>query len=120
MDVNNIRQNVINTNVYGSNSAGEAVVPQVQPIETKTSSENEAKNKEYGKGDLEKALKMVNNFLKDERTHAEYSYHKELKTTMIKIINEDTKEVILEIPPKKILDMVASICKQFGLLDKRA
>lgn len=38
---------------------------------------------------------------------------------MIKIIDDETKEVILEIPPQKILDMVASMCKQVGLLDKK-
>ena len=51
--------------------------------------------------------------------HAEYSVHEDFRTIMIKIIDDTTKEVILEIPPKKILDMVASMCKQFGLIDKK-
>lgn len=128
MDVNGIGQNAINVNAYSSNSAvsqytntsGEVAIPQVQQIDTQSEAENEAKNKEYSKSDLDKALKKVNNFLKDENTHAEYSIHKELKTLMIKIVNEDTKEVILEVPPEKILDMVASMCKQVGLLDRKA
>ncbi len=66
------------------------------------------------------ALNKINNFLKDEHTHAEYTYHKELKTMMVKVIDDTTKDVILEIPPKKILDMVASMMKQVGLLDKKA
>lgn len=77
-------------------------------------------SQEYSKKDLDDAIKKINNFLKGEHTHAEYSYHKEMKTTMIKIVDEDTKEVILEIPPKKILDMVASMIKQVGLLDRKA
>lgn len=70
--------------------------------------------------DLDKAVNKLNKFLEDDRTHAEYSVHEELNTLMIKIIDDVTKEVIMEVPPKKILDMVASMCKQFGLLDKKA
>lgn len=127
MDVKNIGQNIINTNSYSTNSNisqytgnnTEVVIPKVQKVETQSSDLNN-ENKEYNKNDLDDALKKINNFLKDENTHAEYSYHKELKTMMVKVVDENTKEVILEIPPKKILDMVASMMKQVGLLDKKA
>lgn len=122
MDVKNIGQNIINTNSNISQYAGtntEVAIQQVQKVETQSSDLNN-KNKEYSKKDLDDALKKINNFLKDEHTHAEYSYHNELKTMMVKVVNEDTKEVILEIPPKKILDMVASMLKQVGLIDKKA
>lgn len=126
MDVNNIGQNSINLNSYNSNTSEytqastEVAIPQVQKVETQSSEINNTKNQEYSKKDLDNALKKLNNFLKDEHTHAEYSYHKEMKTMMIKIVDENTKEVILEIPPKKILDMVASMIRQVGLLDKKA
>lgn len=77
-------------------------------------------NEQYNKKELDDALKKINNFLKDENTRAEYDYYKDLKTTTIKIIDVDTKEVLLEVPPKKILDMVASMMRQVGLLDKKA
>lgn len=69
---------------------------------------------------LDKSLDKLNRFLEDESAHAEYSVHEDFGTIMVKIIDDKTKEVILEIPPKKILDMIASMCKQFGLLDKKA
>lgn len=121
MDVNNIEQNMINTNVsqYAEVNT-EVAVPQIQRVEAQFQETNNTKEQEFTKKDIDNALKKINNFLKDEHTHAEYSYHKEMKTIMIKVIDEDTKEVILEIPPKKILDMVASMCKQVGLLDKKA
>ena len=62
----------------------------------------------------------MNNFLKDEKTHAEYSIHKDFGTVMIKIVDNDNDKVIMELPPEKILDMIASMCKQFGLIDKKA
>ena len=40
---------------------------------------------------------------------------------MIKIIDNDTKEVLMEVPPKKILDVVAKMCELAGVLvDKKA
>lgn len=40
---------------------------------------------------------------------------------MIKIIDNETNEVIFEVPPKKILDMVTKMCELAGvLLDKKA
>jgi flagellar protein FlaG len=124
MDVNSIGQNTNNINAYSTNvseyskSNTEAVVPQVQQteyqapkIESRVSEDNNAKKQEYSKKDVEDAVKKINNFLKDDKTHAEYTYNEEMKTMMIKVVDEKTKEVILEVPPKKILDMVASMLK---------
>lgn len=133
MDVNKVGQNTINLNAYNSNisnytdSDTNVAVPQVQeaqesqPKGEQLLDENDAKKQGYDKKDLDKALNKINNFLKDEHTHAEYAFHKEFKNTlMIKIVDDDTKQVVLEIPPEKILDMVASMCKRFGLLDEKA
>lgn len=92
----------------------------LQKIDNKTNEKNNQKNNEFDKKELDKALKKLNKFLEDERTRAEYSVHKDLGTIMIKVIDEDTKKVLLEVPPKKILDMVASMCKEFGLIDRKA
>jgi flagellar protein FlaG len=71
--------------------------------------------------DLKKAVNKLNNFLKDEHTHAEYSVHEKLGTLMIKIVDDSTKETIMELPPKKILDMVAKMCELAGVVyDKKA
>ncbi|MBW6408586.1 flagellar protein FlaG [Clostridium weizhouense] len=78
------------------------------------------KNESLNKEELDKALVKLNKFLEDEKAHAEYSVHKDLGTIMIKIVDDTTKDVIMEIPPKKILDMIAGMCKQFGLIDKKA
>ena len=126
MDVNGIGQNANNINAYSSNlseytqSNTEVAVPQVQQVQTKTSEDNNTKKQEYNKNDIDNALYKINNFLKDNKTHAEYTYNEEMKTMMVKVIDENTKEVVLEIPPKKILDMVASMLRQVGLLDKKA
>ena len=79
------------------------------------------KEKDYSKEDLDKALNKLNGFLKDEHTIAEYSVHEVLGDIMIKIINQDTQEVIMECPPKKILDLVAKMVEMAGVIvDKKA
>lgn len=82
--------------------------------------QNYFRENQIDKKNLDKSLNKLNRFLEDESAHAEYSVHEDLGTVMIKIVDDKTKEVILEVPPKKILDMVASMCKQFGLIDKKA
>ncbi|NRY60074.1 flagellar protein FlaG [Clostridium beijerinckii] len=126
MDVSNIRQNLVNLNLQG-NYTNASTDSEVQKIQDAQPAENQqqklsdnAKDDGYSKKNLDDAIKKINNFLKDDHTRAEYEYYKDLKTTTVKIIDVDTKEVLLEVPPKKILDMVASMMRQVGLLDKKA
>lgn len=82
--------------------------------------ENQGDEAAYDKKDLDKAVNKLNKFLEDDKTRAELSYHDRLKTLMVKIVDEKTDKVILEVPPEKVLDMVASMCEQVGILDKKA
>lgn len=74
----------------------------------------------YNKKDLDKAINKLNKFLEDEDTHAEYSKHKDLGTLMIKIVSDKDEKVIMELPPEKVLNMIASLCKQVGIIDEKA
>ena len=111
-----------NLNLYSgeSNTSTQGSVEVTTDISKAYESNNNMNEKKYTKQDLDDALKKVNNFLKDEKTHAEYSVHKDFGTIMIKIVDDKDDKVIMEIPPEKILDMIASMCRQFGLLDKKA
>ncbi len=46
----------------------------------------------------------------------EYSIHEKTKQIMIKVIDQETKEVITEIPPEKVLDMVAYMWELAGVM----
>ncbi|MCM8710958.1 flagellar protein FlaG [Clostridium sp. SYSU_GA19001] len=71
--------------------------------------------------DLKNAVDKLNKFLEDNKTHAEYEVHDKLNDVMIKIVDDNTGKVIQEIPPKKILDMVAQMMEMVGVLfDKKA
>ncbi|WP_146811832.1 flagellar protein FlaG [Aneurinibacillus danicus] len=65
---------------------------------------------------VEKALKSI---LGPEKRW-EFSVHKDLKEIMVKVIDRETKKVLREVPPEKLLDMVAGMLKTTGLLiDKK-
>lgn len=71
--------------------------------------------------DVKKAVEKLNKLLEGEKTHAVYEKHEKLGDMMIKIVDNNTKQVVLEVPPKKILDMVAKMMEMVGLLvDKKA
>ena len=56
-------------------------------MEVTTDTKNYDKQEEdYNEKDLEKAVNKLNNFLKDDSTHAEYSVHDKFNTIMIKIV----------------------------------
>jgi flagellar protein FlaG len=90
--------------------------------EVKTSDNKNIGTKEISKKELRNAVDKLNTFLEDNKTHAEYEYHDKLRNDlMIKIIDDKTGEVIQEVPPKKILDMVAKMLEIVGvLIDKKA
>ncbi|NFO04381.1 flagellar protein FlaG [Clostridium botulinum] len=118
MNINHLGQvNMINTEFEGTASEFKSASNDVQ---IKQVEKSDSLDNEYSKEELNKSLKKLNKFLEDDKAHAEYSVHEDLGSIMIKIVDDKTREVILEVPPKKILDMVASMCKQFGLLDKKA
>lgn len=66
--------------------------------------------------DIKTAVDKFNKLLEDKRTHVEYEMHKELHEIMIKVVDDESKKVIKEIPPKKLLDMVAKFCEMAGIL----
>ncbi|NLL30322.1 MAG: flagellar protein FlaG [Clostridiales bacterium] len=97
-------------------------VPEVNQVsENKDVTKDNNINNGYKKEDLDKAINKLNDMLKVENTFVEYSVHEKLGDIMIKVVNGDTKEVIMEYPPEKILDLVAKMCEMAGIIvDKKA
>lgn len=93
--------------------------------------EADSVNKEVYHGDkkdkvseelMKKSVDKLNKFLQGESTHVVYERHDKFKSQfVIKIVDNKTQEVVKEIPPKKILDMVAEMCRLAGVIfDKKA
>jgi len=95
-------------------------VKETSAHETNVHEENaqlKGKNEEYvsEKAVLE-AIEKANKAITVTRTQMEFSIHEKTKEIMVKVINTDTKEIIREIPPEKVLDMVAKMWEMAGIL----
>lgn len=66
--------------------------------------------------DLEKAIKDANKLLFKDNSHFEFKMHERTNRIMVKLVDSETDEIIKEIPPEKILDLVASIWDLVGIL----
>ncbi len=62
------------------------------------------------------AIQKANNAILGVNRKFEFSIHQKTKEIMIKVLDSDTNEVIREIPPEKILDMVARMWEMAGIL----
>ena len=75
----------------------------------------ENKMKELKEDELIHFIEEANkDFLLSDRKF-EFSIHEETKAIMVKVINAGTDEIIREIPPEKILDMVAKMWEMAGI-----
>lgn len=62
------------------------------------------------------AIAQINKTLALHNTRLEFSIHNRTKGIMVKVINETTGELIREVPPERVLDMVAMTWEELGLL----
>lgn len=63
---------------------------------------------------MRKALEELNK--KATSVTSEFGIHEKTNRITIKIVDKKTKEVIKELPPEKMLDMIAKIWENSGLL----
>lgn len=71
--------------------------------------------------EIKRSVDKVNKYLEGEKTHVEYEVYNKFNTVIIKFVDNDTGKVLSEVPPKKILDMIADFCQMAGIvIDKKA
>ncbi|WP_102028698.1 flagellar protein FlaG [Salirhabdus sp. Marseille-P4669] len=62
----------------------------------------------------------LNKFLEPSKTSLKFEFHEKLEEYYVSIIDPTTKEVIKEIPPKKMLDIYAAMAEFIGIIvDKK-
>ncbi len=95
----------------------------VNPIKTGPKEDNltTRERKKYTEDEIINTIETANKeFIAYDRRF-EFSIHEKTKQIMVKIIDVSNDEVIREIPPEKILDLVAAIWEISGILvDERA
>lgn len=61
------------------------------------------------------AIEQANQKMLGPNREFEFAIHKKTKQIMVKVLDSETKEIIREIPPEKVLDAVAAMCELAGL-----
>lgn len=68
------------------------------------------------KEQLENLVSGLNDFLTPVYTSLKFELHEKLDEYYVTVIDDSTKEVIKEIPPKKLLDMYAAMLEHMGII----
>lgn len=87
----------------------------VKDISIKTDNLQEKKESKIDPKELKAAVDKANKVLFKNNTHLQFKVHEITKDVMVKVINDESGEVLKEFPPEKILDMVAKLWEIAGL-----
>lgn len=82
----------------------------------KEKKDGESGRQQFQRETLERAVDDTNNMIFKDNKRFEFKVHEGTGRIMVKLIDKETDEVIKEIPPEKILDLVASIWDLVGIL----
>jgi flagellar protein FlaG len=88
----------------------------VENMQMPQATEQEKKDRTISDKAVQDAISRVNKAISGSNRQFEISIHQKTKQIMVKVIDTDTKEVIREIPPEKLLDMVAQMWEMAGIL----
>lgn len=115
MQINRI-SNAIDTNIYDEGSRRTSDSEKNRIGNKKTESVEQLGKKKYTEDELIDTIESANEqFIAYDRRF-EFSIHEKTKQIMVKIIDVSTDEIIREIPPEKILDLVAAIWEISGII----
>lgn len=72
--------------------------------------------KKYSRNEMEEEVDALNKWLQSSGTHLKFTLHDKLNEYYVQVINDETNEVIREIPSKKVMDIAAKMREMIGLL----
>lgn len=79
------------------------------------------KEKQVNSRDLNSAVDKANKVLFKNNTHLQFRIHEKTNEVMVKIVDDVSGEVLKEIPPEKMLDLVAKLWEIAGIIvDRKA
>lgn len=91
-----------------------------QPVKEQTSSEQKTQE-QVPLEDLATAAEHLGQALDVVNRGLEFSIHEDTNRIIVRVINRETQEVLKEIPPEQLLDMIARIWDLIGLIvDEKA
>ncbi|OPJ60877.1 flagellar protein FlaG [Clostridium oryzae] len=96
-------------------------VSQSASVEEQNDNKNGENQQNIKEKDVKNAVDKLNKFIESSKTHLEYEVQKDFNQIIVKIVDNKTEEIVKEIPPKKVLEMIAKMCELAGVLvDEKA
>lgn len=93
------------------------------PVDSKSKSNDEPtrqaedkQSNQYDKRQVENAVRQINETMEMYNTELRFTLHEESGEYLVKVVNPKDNTVIREIPPKKILDIVANVKEMLGII----
>ncbi|PRO65629.1 flagellar protein FlaG [Alkalicoccus urumqiensis] len=71
---------------------------------------------EWTQSELDKGLAAMNELSMFKKHSLSFEQHEKLDRTMVKVVDQETDEIVREIPPEKFLDMISSMLEFAGIL----
>jgi len=65
---------------------------------------------------LAKMIASINTHLKEQKLELNYEKHERTNQLVVRLLDSETKEIIREVPPQKLLDYRANMNELLGLL----
>ncbi len=98
--------------------------PRISENDTKPVTIKEGSKEEYTpafpKEEIEKAVNSINEFLQPANTSIQFQLHEKLNEYYVTVVDSQTKEIVREIPSKKMLDLYAALTEFLGfVVDKK-
>ncbi|ADY54949.1 flagellar protein FlaG protein [Syntrophobotulus glycolicus DSM 8271] len=79
-----------------------------------------AAKEEIPREEVEKATDKLNRLMGLIEKRLRFSIHEKSQRVMVKVIDQETGDVLQEIPPKRVLDMLSSLADLIGVfIDKK-
>ncbi|KAB7666043.1 flagellar protein FlaG [Bacillus sp. B1-b2] len=95
-------------------------VENVSNIDKRIEGKMDVKGQIYGpkqsKEQMSEVIDSINSFMQPSHTSLKFELHEKLNDYYVQVIDDDTKEVIREIPSKKVLDMYVAMKEFMGLM----
>jgi flagellar protein FlaG len=93
---------------------------EVKQLQVQERQQEEIIKEPVTKEKVEDVVRGMNEFLSASNTHLKFEFHEKLQEYYVTIVDDRSKEVIKEIPSKKVLDMFAAMTEFVGLMvDKK-
>lgn len=119
--INRLSADTAGTYIYDTiKTKIDSIGAQVDTEKSSGSNPNQEVVQAVPKEKLEGVVEELNKFLDQTHTSLKFQYHEKLQEYYVTLVDDKTKEVVREIPPKKMLDFYAAMTEFLGLIvDKK-